>query len=58
MHLRSTLIMEGEMFLTINPDTLNDAELWTYRDLQLISTQLGLKANLKRSKLVGIYCCM
>ena len=47
--------MEGEMFLTINPDTLNDAELWTYRDLQLISTQLGLKANLKRSKLVGIY---
>lgn len=42
------------MFLTINPDTLNDEELWTYRDLQLISTQLGLKANLKRLKLVGI----
>jgi len=45
--------MEGEMFLTINPDTLNDEEIWTYRDLQLISTQLGLKANLKRSKLVA-----
>ena len=47
------VIMEGEMFLTINPDTLNDEEIWTYRDLQLISTQLGLKANLKRSKLVA-----
>ena len=46
--------MEGEMFLTINPDTLNDDSLWTYRDLQLISTQLGLKANLKRPKLVGM----
>ena len=46
--------MEGEMFLTINPDTLNDDSLWTYRDLQLISTQLGLKANLKRSNLVGM----
>ena len=46
------------MFLTINPDTLTDSELWTYRDLQLISTQLGLKANLKRSKLIGILIIM
>ena len=34
--------MEGEEFLTINPDTLSDRGQWRYRDLQLLCMRLSL----------------
>jgi hypothetical protein len=44
--------MEGQQFLTINPDTLVDRNLWSYRDLQKISKSVGIRANSKREKLI------
>ena len=45
--------MEGEEFLAINPDTLNDTNIWSYRDLQKISKALNIKANDKRHILIN-----
>ena len=45
--------MEGQEFLTINPDTLNDTNIWSYRDLQKISKALNIKANDKRHVLIN-----
>jgi hypothetical protein len=44
--------MEGQEFLTINPGTLNDSNIWSYRDLQKICKALSIKANEKRSVLI------
>lgn len=44
--------MEGQEFLTINPDTLSDPELWSYQDLQKIAKAVGLRANCRREALV------
>lgn len=44
--------MEGQSFITINPDTLNDSRLWSYRDLQKISRAVGIKANGSRDSIV------
>lgn len=44
--------MEGQEFLTINPDTLSDPKIWSYRDLQKIAKAVGLHANGRREKLV------
>lgn len=44
--------MEGETYISINPATLDDASVWSYRDLQLLSKRVGLRSNLKRENLV------
>ena len=44
--------MEGQSFITINPDTLNDSRLWSYRDLQKIGRAVGIKANGSREIIV------
>ena len=44
--------MEGQDFITINPDTLTDSTVWSYRDLQKISRAVGVKANGSRDDLV------
>ena len=33
--------MEGEQYITFNPDTFADQTLWTYRDLQKLSKKVG-----------------
>jgi hypothetical protein len=44
--------MEGQQYLAVNPDTLHDATLWSYRDLQKLAKFASIKANQKRSVLV------
>ena len=44
--------MEGQQFLAINPDTLNDKETWSYRDIQKVCKTVGIKSNQKREILI------
>ena len=34
--------MEGQEYLAINPDTLSDTNMWTYKDLQKLCSKLSL----------------
>ena len=43
---------EGASFITINPATLDDAKLWSYRDLRALCKRVKLKGNGKREELV------
>jgi hypothetical protein len=43
--------MEGQQYLTINPDTLNDRDLWSFRDLQLLCVKLSLGGKGSRIEL-------
>jgi hypothetical protein len=43
--------MEGENFLTINPETLSSKELWSYRDLQKLCIRLQLGGRGTREEL-------
>ncbi len=44
--------MEGQQYLTVNPNTFDDTSTWTYRDLQKLSMVVGLKGNSSRTQLV------
>lgn len=44
--------MEGQEYVTINPGTLSDPDLWSYSDLQKIAKTVGLRANSSRDELV------
>jgi hypothetical protein len=44
--------MEGEQYLSVNPATLVDANLWSYRDLQKLAKFAQIRANQKREVLV------
>jgi len=45
--------MEGQEYISINPGTLSDPELWSYQDLQKIAKTVGLRANTRREELVN-----
>ena len=44
--------MEGENFITINPATLDDETMWSYRDIQRLAKKAGINAKQKRTSLV------
>lgn len=47
--------MEGEQYITFNPDTFADQALWTYRDLQKLSKKIGKKMNEKHLLCVAVH---
>lgn len=49
--------MEGQQFLTVNPDTFTEKELWSYQDLQKLCKSAGIKANQKRDILIDCLQC-
>ena len=43
---------EGATFITINPSTLDDTNLWSYADLRRLCKEVKIKGNGKRHELV------
>lgn len=48
--------MEGDEYLTINPEMLSNVNAWSYRDLQKLSKKVGLSSKGKRDELVENLC--
>jgi hypothetical protein len=51
LYLLSVLTMQGQEYLTINPDTFSDTNTWSYKDLQKLCSKLSLGGKGTRDSL-------